>query len=60
MYGLLNADKSIWIEGEGRSGGGVVGGGGEHERSRYEKGVRGGWVRRQTQFTLLLRESIIY
>ena len=28
MYGLLNADKSIWIEGEGRSGGGGVGGGG--------------------------------
>ena len=27
VYGLLNADKSIWIEGEGRSGGGGVGGG---------------------------------
>ena len=29
---------------------GGVGWGGKHERSRQEKGVRGGWVRRQTQF----------
>ena len=53
MYSLLNIDGCIWL-GEGGCGG--RGGEGD-ERFRQEKGVEGGWARRQTQFGVVV-ESI--
>ena len=48
----LNVDGCIWIGRRGKWGGG--GEGGEHERSRQEKGARVGWVKRQIQIGVVV------